>query len=73
MSDSLSTETDERLAGAVGQYALGELTMGQAAERAGLSRAEMQSTLRTSSVELRVGAADHGTAIRDLDVVRAVE
>jgi predicted HTH domain antitoxin len=73
MSDSLSTERDERLARAVGQYALGELTVGQAAERAGLSRAEMQSTLRASSVELRVGVRDRETAIRDLDVVRAVE
>jgi hypothetical protein len=33
----------------------------------------MQSTLRASSVELRVGVRDRETAIRDLDVVRAVE
>ncbi|WP_318567825.1 UPF0175 family protein [Salinigranum marinum] len=72
MSDSVSTETDERLAAAVGQYALGELTMGQAAERAGLSRFELRSTLRASSVELRVGSDDHETAVGELDVVRAV-
>jgi len=72
MSDSVSTETDERLAAAVGQYALGELTMGQAAEYAGLSRFELRSTLRASSVELRVGSDDHETAVGELDVVRAV-
>jgi predicted HTH domain antitoxin len=72
MSDSLSTETDERLAAAVGQYALGELTMGQAAERAGLSRFEMRSTLRASSVDLRVGPEDRERAADELDVARAV-
>jgi predicted HTH domain antitoxin len=73
MSDPVSTEANERLAGAVGQYALGELTMGQAAERAGLSQAEMRSTLRASGVVLRVGNVDPETASRDLEVLRAVE
>jgi predicted HTH domain antitoxin len=72
MSDSLSTDTDERLVAAVGLYALGELTLGQAAERAGLSRSELRSTLRASSVELRTGRADVAGAARDLDVARAV-
>lgn len=73
MTDSSSTETDERLAAAVGQYALGELTMGQAAERAGLSRFEMRARLRTSSIELRMGSEDHEAAVRETEVARAVE
>jgi predicted HTH domain antitoxin len=73
MSDSLSTDTDDRLAAAVGQYALGELTMGQAAERAGLSRFELRATLRASSIELRMGSEDHEAALRETEVARAVE
>jgi predicted HTH domain antitoxin len=73
MSDSVSADTDERLAAAVGQYALGEVTLGQAAERAGLSRAEMRATLRASSVDLRLGSPDVGAAAAELDAVRAVE
>lgn len=72
MADSLSTEPDDRLAAAVGQYALGELTLGQAAERAGVSRFELTATLRASSVDLRMGSDERATAARELDVVRAV-
>jgi predicted HTH domain antitoxin len=72
MSDPVPTDTDERLVAAVGLYALGELTLGQAAERAGLSRFELRSTLRASSVELRTGYADAERAARDLEVARTV-
>lgn len=73
MPDSLSTETDERLATAIGQYALGELTLGQAADRAGVSRFELRSVLRASSVDLRMGGADRTAAVSDLQVARSVE
>jgi predicted HTH domain antitoxin len=72
MIDSGSRETDEWLAAAVGQYALGELTLGQAAERANCSRFELAETLRASSVELRLGSTDDEAARGELDVVRAV-
>jgi predicted HTH domain antitoxin len=72
MTDPGQTETDERLVAAVGQYALGELTLGQAAERANCSRFELCERLRASSVELRLGSADDETVRRELDVVRAV-
>lgn len=72
MTDSGPTETDEWLAAAVGQYALGELTLGQAAERANCSRFELAETLRTSSVNLRLGNVDDEAARSELDVVRAV-
>jgi predicted HTH domain antitoxin len=71
MVDSPSTETDERLTAAVGQYALSEATMGQAAERADCSRFELYETLRASSVRLRM-TADEAAARDDLDVIRAV-
>jgi predicted HTH domain antitoxin len=71
MVDSPSTETDERLTAAVGQYALSEVTVGQAADRADCSRFELYETLRRSSVTLRM-TADESTARDDLDVLRAV-
>ena len=71
MADSRSMETDERLVAAVGQYALGELTVGQAAERADVSRFELYRTLRASSVDLRMGW-DEEAVRRDIDVSRAV-
>jgi predicted HTH domain antitoxin len=72
MVDAPSTETDERLTAAVGQYALSEATMGQAAERADCSRFELYERLRASSVTLRM-TADEATGRDDLDVLRAVE
>jgi predicted HTH domain antitoxin len=72
MTDPGPNETDERLVAAVGQYALGELTLGQAAERANCSRFELAETLRASSVELRLGSEATEAARDELDVARAV-
>lgn len=72
MADPGSAETNEALAAAIGQYALGEMTLGQAAERANCSRFELAAMLRASSVELRMGSEDEATARGELDVVRAV-
>jgi predicted HTH domain antitoxin len=72
MSDSGATETDERLAAAVGGYALGELTLGQAAERADRSRFAVADRLRASSVDRRLGPAGVAAARRELDVARSV-
>ncbi|WP_136589887.1 hypothetical protein [Salinigranum halophilum] len=72
MTDSGPNETDEWLAAAVGQYALGESTLGQAAERANCSRFELAETLRSSSVDLRLGVTEREAARRELDVARTV-
>ena len=71
MVDSPSTETDERLTAAVGQYALSEVTIGQAADRADCSRFALYETLAASSVTLRM-VSEEATARDDLDVLRAV-
>lgn len=53
---TVSDDTDdEALATAIGLYALGELTLGQAAERAGISRIEMREVLVEAGIQPRLG------------------
>lgn len=59
---------DDELALIVGQYALGELTLGQAAERAGVSRFRMREVLQEAGVEVRLGPADQTEAADEVDV-----
>lgn len=52
------------LAETIGLYALGEISLGKAAERAGVSRWEMQEVLRDAGVEVRLGPQSE-TALED--------
>ncbi|WP_128477021.1 UPF0175 family protein [Halorussus pelagicus] len=56
-SNRKSADTGETndLAETIGLYALGKISLGKAAERADVSRWEMQETLREAGVELRLG------------------
>lgn len=58
---------DEELALLLGQYALGELTLGQAAERVGVSRLQMRGILQDAGVELRTGPEDEEAARDEVD------
>jgi len=45
-SDTAANADDEQLAMAIGEYVLGEISLGKAAERTGLDRWEFESLLK---------------------------
>lgn len=51
---SVEVDTDE-LATTIGLYVLGEISLGKAAERVGVSRWEMQDLLKEHGVQPRLG------------------
>lgn len=61
---------DAELATIVGRYALGELTLGEAAKRAGVSKIRMQEILNEAGVELRLGPETSEDARSEVDVAR---
>lgn len=63
----------EALALTIGLYALGEISLGTAAERTGVSRWEMQEILDDHGVEVRLGPADMDDASDEVDTVRDFE
>lgn len=66
-------EDDDELALIVGQYALGSLTLGQAAARADVSRWRMAEILQKAGVELRVGPEDEAAAEAEVDTALDME
>lgn len=62
-----TTTHDDDLALIVGQYVLGQLTIGQAAERANMSRWEMQEFLQDYGVPLRLGPQTEAELRREVD------
>lgn len=64
---------DDELALIVGRYALGTLTLGQAAERADVSRWRKSEILREAGVELRVGPEDQAAAEEDVETALDLE
>ncbi|MFC7007962.1 UPF0175 family protein [Halalkalicoccus salilacus] len=68
-----NTEGNEELATVIGLYALGELTMGQAAERLDISRFRMQEILHDTGIELRLGPSDIEDASDEVDVALDLE
>lgn len=72
--DSLATADDDtELATVIGLYALGELTLGEAADRIDVSRVRMQEILNDAGVELRLGPRTRTEARDELDVLRRNE
>ncbi|WP_135823417.1 UPF0175 family protein [Halorussus ruber] len=68
--DSRGGSDDAELATIVGRYALGELTLGEAAERADVSKIRMQEILNEAGVELRLGPETSEDARSEVDVAR---
>lgn len=69
--DSLeATSDDTELATIIGLYALGELTLGDAADRASVSRIKMQEILNDAGVTLRLGPRTKEAARDEVDVAR---
>lgn len=65
-SDSVDTD----LATTVGLYALGALTLGEAADRAEVSEIRMREILADAGVELRLGPETKDGARSEVDVAR---
>ena len=61
-------EDSGELAETIGLYALGEISLGKAAERADVSRWEMQEILEDAGVELRLGPQSEEELEDEVDV-----
>lgn len=67
------TGNSTELAETIGLYALGEISLGKAAERVGVSRWEMKDTLREAGVELRLGPQNESELADEVDVALDLE
>lgn len=67
---STSREPTDELATAVGQYVLGELSLAQAAEEAGMSRWEFEEILEDAGFASLYGPRTDDELQRELDVAR---
>lgn len=74
-SDSKRTEPEDptELAETIGLYALGEISLGKAAERTGVSRWEMTTVLQEAGVEVRLGPQDEDELKDEVDVALDLE
>lgn len=63
----------EELATTIGLYALGEISLGKAAERTGVTRWEMEELLREAGVELRLGPQSMDDLEDEVDAALDVE
>jgi predicted HTH domain antitoxin len=64
---------DTEVATVIGLYALGELTLGEAADRLDVSRMEMREILTDAGVDLRLGPRSKREAVEETDVLRRNE
>lgn len=71
MATDTENEDTEALATAIGMVVLGEWTLGQAAERAGVSRFRLRETMRERGIDVPVGGpVDEADAQRERDALR---
>lgn len=68
----VDVDTNE-LATTIGLYVLGELSLGKAADRVGVSRWEMQELLKEHGVEPRLGPTDMDDADDEIEAIRDFE
>ncbi len=73
MASSTSPTTDDDVATAVGQYILGELSLGKAAEAAGVSRWEFEELLEEAGYMARYGPQTADDLQKELDVARDLD
>ncbi|WP_135827389.1 UPF0175 family protein [Halorussus halobius] len=66
-------ESSTELAETIGLYALGEISLGKAAERAGVSRWEMRDVLRDAGVEVRLGPQSEAELEDEIDAALNLE
>lgn len=66
-------EDTEQLATTIGLYVLGEISLGKAAERTGVTRWEMEDLLQEAGVELRLGPESMEELESEVDVALDLE
>lgn len=67
MASSADPESNDELASAVGRYVLGEVSLGRAAEMAGVSRWEFEEILKDAGVEWLYGPRNDDQLAAELD------
>jgi predicted HTH domain antitoxin len=68
-----AVEEKEQLATTIGLYVLGEISLGKAAERTGVTRWEMEEILQEAGVELRLGPESMDELEDEVDVALNLE
>jgi predicted HTH domain antitoxin len=68
-----AVEDKEQLATTIGLYVLGEISLGKAAERTGVTRWEMEEILQEAGVELRLGPQSMEELEDEVDVALDLE
>jgi len=70
MASSADSDPTDELVSAVGRYVLGEVSLGRAAEIAGLSRWEFEAVLKDAGIERLYGPRTDDQLADELDAVR---
>jgi predicted HTH domain antitoxin len=73
MTSSTSPDGNDKLATAVGQYVLNEVSLGKAAESAGMSRWEFEEVLEESGSDALYGPRTDDDLRDELDVARNLD
>lgn len=68
-----AVEDKEQLATTIGLYVLGEISLGKAAERTGVTRWEMEEILQEAGVEFRLGPQSMDELKDEVDVALDLE
>lgn len=73
MASSTSPDANDELAIAVGQYVLGEISLGKAAESAGMSRWEFEEVLEAAGFTALYGPRTDDDLRAEVDVARNLD
>jgi predicted HTH domain antitoxin len=73
MASSISPEPNDELATAVGQYVLGEVSLGKAAESAEMSRWEFEEVLEEAGFAALYGPRTDDDLRDEIDVARNLD
>lgn len=73
MASSTNPEANDELATAVGRYVLGEISLGKAAEAAGMSRWEFEEVLSDAGFDALYGPRSDEQLQEELDVARDID
>jgi predicted HTH domain antitoxin len=73
MASHVTKTPDDELATAIGQYVLGEISVGKAAERAGMTRWEFEDLLEEVGFDALYGPRTREQLAEEIDVAREIE
>lgn len=73
MADARTTSDRDELATTIGLYALGELTLGEAARRLDVSKITMREILHESGVRVRLGPRTREEAVDEVEAALNIE